>query len=385
MRQRRSLTLAALVGLVGALFFAAPAAAAPQPGLGTTVDAVIYPSGQSGLGETVWLPSSTSTLVASTVDPVLATTVVELWEGATLLATCDIPVTATGCSDTIPALSSGAHSVEYTFSSTAGTATFSGTLFTITEPTPTVTIEWQDAGGNWIDGSGIGVPLFATATTTGVCVITNLSNAPVTFNSAEVTVFHPSGPETVLPITGTLEAGAQLAFEFYAGPVSGVSGVSCSVGVLFAGGFSGGGNGDGGGVIPITGTLTASPLSVAPGDTITVTGTNVDPPLFEEIRVLLDGAPAPGSPTGLTMPGGILDFDVVIPTTATAGTHTIAVQGYYNAGQRYVLVTLATFTVTVSGGLAATGVENLTAPGLIAVALLLGGALLLVRRRLATR
>src|SRR5690606_19683760 len=132
---------------------------------------------------------------------------------------------------------------------------------------------------------------------------------------------------------------------------------------------------NGGGIIHIAGTLTASPLSVTPGDTVTITGAGILPPLFEEIRVTFDGVEVPGSPTSLIPPDGGLDVDVVVPLVSN-GPHIIEVQGTYDAGTRVIRVTLASFTATVSGGLATTGAADAGGLGFGAALLLVGGGVL---------
>src|SRR5690606_32078746 len=153
---------------------------------------------------------------------------------------------------------------------------------------------------------------------------------------------------------GTINPGEQRTFAFYSGPASGVQSVSCSLAVAFPASVGMNGGGNGGGIIHIAGTLTASPLSVTQGDTVTITGAGILPPLFEEIRVTFDGVEVPGSPTSLIPPDGGLDVDVVVPLVSN-GPHIIEVQGTYDAGTRVIRVTLASFTATVSGGLATTG------------------------------
>src|SRR5690606_7551476 len=128
------------------LLVAAPAAAAPQSWNGYTVDVMVFPAGESGLGETAHvIAAGGSGLQVTTGAPVTAATVFELTEGAAVLATCTINVTESGCSVGIPSLSAGAHTVAYGFNDGTDSTSFGGTLFAVDGLAPQVRTDWQDA------------------------------------------------------------------------------------------------------------------------------------------------------------------------------------------------------------------------------------------------
>jgi hypothetical protein len=379
MLPRRALALALPLAVVGAIIVATPAGAAQQSGLGTTLDVTIQPGAQSALEETTWVPNSGGAVIFDTGANVAADTTMTVTEGVTELASCTITTGNAQCGDGIPALSDGAHNVTYTFDNGTDSVVFSGVIFSVSADAPSVGIEWQDADGDWIDGSGTSIPLFASASTAVRCVVTNNGNAPATFSSFSATVSHPVGPATVVPITGTLAAGATQAFPLWSGLVSDVSSVGCSGGVTFPAGSGTNGNGQGGGITPISGTLSVSDTSVSPGDTVTVNGAGLFPPMSTEYHVTVNGAAAPGSPTTLVMPAGSIDFDVVFPT---AGTYTLAVHNGSAPGYS----TFATFTITVvaAAEIADTGVDA-TATLVIAGSLIATGVAFLAISRRATR
>lgn len=341
-----------------------------------TLDAVIQPGSQSGLGETTYVPLSGGAVVANTSSAVGANTVLTVTEGVTLLATCTISVGGTGCSTGLPVLSAGAHSVTYTFDDGVGTVSFGGTIFAVTTTPPTIAIEWQDADGTWIDGTDSAVPLLASASTAGRCLVTNNSNAPATFNGFSTTVNHPVGPPTIVALTDTLAAGETRSFAMYSGLAEAVSNYGCSGGVTFPPNL-GSGAGAGGTVVPVEGTLAASLLTVDPGDTVSITGSGLIPALSSSYAITVNGVAASGSPTTLVMPGSDLSFDVVFPTS---GTYTLAVHNVFG-GQD---ITFASFTVNVTG-LAATGADVAVPLVLGSVLLLAGVAFMIVRARVARR
>lgn len=265
----------------------------------------------------------------------------------------------------------------YTFDNGTDSVSFSGVLFTVTVAVPTVTLEWLDADGDWIDGNSTALPMLASTNTVGRCVVTNNSNAPGTLVGSLAWVDHPSDPTIFVPIVATLAAGATQAFTFYTGPVSNIGSYTCAVGILFPSASGGTGNSNGGAVVPIAGTLSASPLSVDPGGTVTVTGAGLLPNVSDVFTVTVDGVPAPGSPATLDMPGGVLSFDVEFPT---AGSYTLAIHNEYNSRT----ITFASFTVIAGGaGLANTGTESSILFGLMCLLLVSGAALLFARSRRA--
>ena len=205
---RRILSGAVPLAAVAALLVAAPAGAATQTGLGTTLDVIVYPGIQSALETVAYVPPGASASAkATTAAPVTAATAVTITSGASVLGTCTIPVGDDECSTFLSALSAGEHSVTYVFDNGTDSVSFSGTLFSITVESLTVSLEWLDAGGHWVDGNGLGVPLPATLATEARCVVTNNSNVYGDLSSFTSTVTPSSGPSTSVPITGTLASG----------------------------------------------------------------------------------------------------------------------------------------------------------------------------------
>lgn len=374
MRRSPGLALALPLALIAALT-AAPAYAAQQSGLGTTLDVTIQPGTQSALEETAYLPVGGGTAIADTGDAVAADTTMTITEGATTLMSCTIVTGNTQCGDTVPAIDPGANNVVYTFDNGTSSVAFNGVLFGVTNVAPTVTLEWQDADGDWIDGSAIGIPLFSSAVTTARCTVTNNGNAPATLAGATGTVGHPSASDTIVPLSGTIASGATQSFPLWTGTASGVSTAGCSVPIDFPASSGSNGNGTGGGVILIGGTITTSALAIPPGGTVSVAGAGLMPPINTTYHVTVNGAPAPGSPVTITVPAGEFDLDVVFPT---AGTYTLAVHNDASPTD----ITFATFTVTVGvAEIADTGADENATLAVAGLLVLAGSALLVLRRR----
>lgn len=376
MRLRSPLALAAAVGIAASLFVATPAQAAPQSLFGTTVNVVAQPSGDSLLGGTAYVPVGSVALQAVLGSPLAFDVVVSVRDSGGEVTTCTIVSGNTDCSmSPVGLFSAGATPVTVRFTGDATLADYAGTVFAVTGTAPTVRIEWLDAAGTWVDGSGTSVPL--RGDTALRCVVTNNSNAPVTFNSFEGVAFlSPSGTQTT-PITGTLGAGATGRYTIWSGQASEVGSASCSGGVSLRDG-TGTGNGNGGGVIPIGGTITVD-RAPAPGTTVTITGDNVVPPVVSQYAVLLDGVPVAGSP--VASPGPDFDFTLAvdIPADLAPGEHVLSVVAEFGD----VDSAIAAFRFTVAGPeLAATGAATDAMPLLGGALLLFGaGALLLAARR----
>lgn len=375
MRRRPALALLAAASLGAALVVAAPAQAAPQSLFGTTVNVVAQPSGNSLIGGTAYVSAVGGALLAVLGAPLGFDVVVSLRDGGGEVTSCTVVSGNTVCSLTTTGFSDGATPVTVRVAGNATTTDFSGTVFVVTNTPPSVSIEWRDAAGTWINGSGTSVPL--RGDTAVRCVVTNNSNAPITFASFQgEAFFSPSGSQ-VTPVTGTLAGGATGFYTVWSGPASTVTSASCSGGVTLSDG-TGTGNGNGGGTIPIGGTITVD-RTPAPGTTVTITGDEIIPPVVSEYAVLLDGVPVAGSPVAAPGPDFGFTLAVTIPTGLAPGEHVLSVVAEYGD----VDSALAAFRFTVpEPALAATGATTDAAPLLGGALLLLGaGALLLAARR----
>lgn len=347
-----------------------PVHAAPQSLFGTTVEVVATTSGDSLLGGTAYIQSGGTPLLVTLGDPLASDVTVTLLTGVDTLDTCTITAGLEGCvMNTYTPLPIGPNAVTVRFTSGATTVDYSGTLFAVANIAPTVRIQWQDAAGDWVDGSGTGLPL--RGPTALRCAVTNNSNAPVTFDSFSSTVsLLPSGSSTV-PITGVLAAGAIGYYPIWTGLAADVSSASCSGSVMVLDG-TGNGAGTGGGVIPIGGTI-ALDRTPAPGTTVTLTGDYVVPTLASEYAVLLDGVAVAGSPVAAPGPDYDFTLDVDIPASLAPGDHVLSVVLSYNGRD----TAIAAFAFEVpEPQLAATGAA-LDGPMLIgpaALALLIAGA-----------
>ena len=365
--------LALPLALVGALLAAAPAQAASQPLFGTTVDVTLQPSNDSLLGGTAYALSSGGGVQVTLGAALAADVDFELYEGATLIASCTVATGLTSCTDGVSALTAGAHSVTARFTQSAVTVDYTGTIFTVTNVAPTVLLEWRDASGAWIDGSFAGVPFFGT--TAARCVVTNNSNAAFTFASSFTgTVSHTGGP-TITAITGDLAAGATGYYPIWSGAVSLSPAASCGGGVDFPDG-SGNGGGTGGGVIPVSGTIEASPAP-APGRTVTITAAGLLPPVASAYYVTVDGVDVAG-PFTTPAPDFAFSADVALPANLAAGTHSVAVYAVFD--ERKIVFAYFPFEVA----LAATGVDATAPVAAGTIALAIGTLLLLAARRRRT-
>jgi len=372
---RRSFAAALVVALAlgGTTLLASPANAAPQPLFGTTVDVIAQPSGDSLIGGTAYVPVGGGSLVPTLTATLGSDLEVSVLDGATTLASCTIFSGDLACGiATVGLFSAGATLVTMRFVLGPTTIDYTGTVFAVTNSAPSVSIEWQDASGAWVDGSGVGLPFFGDIALR--CVVTNNSNAPVTFDSFDASVADLGGSEGV-PITGTLAAGETGIYELWSGSVSLNPFVSCGGGVELSDG-TGAGNGTGGGTIPIGGTIAVAPTP-APGATVTVTGEALIPPVVTSYTVLLDGVEVAGSPVTTTGPDFDFSIDVAIPASLGPGMHAITVQVTF-AGRD---IAFAYFPFEVSQPeLAATG-PHLTTPLSIAGLLFVVGLVTIVASR----
>lgn len=363
--------IAAVAGLGGGTLVASPAHASPQPLFGTTVDVIAQPSTDSLLGGTAYVPASGGALMPTLASTLGSDVLVEILDGASVAASCTIPTGDLTCSmNTAGLFANGANDITAQFTMSATTTSYSGTVFVVTNTAPTFAIEWRDASGAWIDGSGTSLPLFGN--TTLRCVITNNSNAPIQLSSVNALI--ASGSITI-PVTGTLQPNETGRYEVWSGPAGGPGAVSCTGGVSLRDG-TGAGGGNGGTAVGVTGTITVSPQP-APGRTVTITGDAIQPPIVTEFSILLNGVPVAGSPVTTVGPDFDFVIDVPIPSNLPPGTQTISVVTTYQGQQ----IVYAQFSFEVEApALADTGAAD--APlGVVALALLAAGTALVLTRR----
>lgn len=379
MRRFTSLALVAALSLGATVVVAAPAQAATESLYGTTIRVFAPLTSEDVLGSTAHVPLSGGTIVALLGSTLAFDVNVSLRQSATELTNCTITSGTTSCSVSSGGLfAAGATPVTLRFTGGPSTVDYTGTVFAVTNTAPSIAVEWQDAAGSWVDGSSTSVPL--RGATAARCVITNNSNATVTFDSMQGELYFTPSGSTVTPITGTLAAGATGRYTIWSGQASSASSISCSGGVALRDG-TGTGNGNGGGVIPITGTIEVN-RTPAPGTTVTITADAIQPAVVSEYAVLLDGVPVAGSPAAAPGPGFGFVLDVVVPSNLAPGNHVITVVSSFNG----IDSAIAAFPFTVAGPqLAATGVATDVAPALGGALLLLAaGALLVGQRRRVT-
>lgn len=367
------------LALAASVLAASPAQAAPQSLFGTTVDVFSPITSESLLGSTVYVPEITPLLVVEIGDAQATDIDVTALDGATTIDSCVIVAGGTMCGlSSLGGLPDGATPVTVQFVMGAATETVSGTVFVVTNDAPTFRLEWRDAAGLWVDGTGIGIAL--RGATALRCVITNNSNAAITFDTVTAMIeLNPSGTEAV-PITGTLAAGAVGRFTVWSGLAPAIYSASCSGGVDLRDG-TGAGGGNGGGVIAMGGTITID-RTPAPGQTVTITADGVTPPLVTEYSVLLDGVPVSGSPVSAPPPDFGFMLDIAVPTSLAVGDHVISVVVTYQGRD----TAIAAFPFQVAAPeLAATGAEldasSAAWSGLVGLLVVAAGAGLLAASR----
>lgn len=369
----RRIALVIALSFVGTLVAASPAQAAEQPLFGTTVDVFAPTSGDSLLGGVAHI-SSTGALVVQLDSPLGSDVDVSILRGGLVDTSCTIDAGLSGCTLLAGGLfANGANAVTVRFTMGATTVDYAGTLFIVTSDAPTFRVQWRDAAGEWVDGSGVGLPLFVGQTALR-CTITNNSNAPITLTTVSATVSGGADPVTA-PLTGTIGAGATGTFDVWSGAVDSLS-VSCTGSVTLRSGIGSGG-GNGGGLTPVGGTIELD-QTPAPGVTVTLTGDNITPPVISTFAVLLDGVEVSGSPVSITSP----DFDfattITIPSSLAPGSHAITLVGAYEGRE----ITFAFFPFEVAQPeLAATG-ATLDVPAGIGLSTLIVGLALIAGARM---
>lgn len=131
--------------------------------------------------------------------------------------------------------------------------------------------------------------------------------------------------------------------------------------------------GNGGAPIVTTNTSTGSP-----GGSLLVTGNNFVP--NEGITLLLHSTPVTlGTTTADSI--GTFSITVTIPTNTSPGVHQIVAAGATGDSATTTLTVEGTVPVAATSGLAFTGADVAAVSGIGALALALGGVLILVSRR----
>lgn len=302
-----------------------PAQATSQSFAGTTVDvnSTYYPSYL--LGSTVYSPISFTSLMPELGSARGANVVVTFLKGGSSLGTCTISAGSTTCGSgavSLSGLTAGTNVITSRFTMGATSSDFTGTIFAVVATSPTFTLEWQDAAGTWIVGSG-GPALPLMGTTALRCSVVNNANAEITWRSLALrATLLPSGSLT-LPVTETLAAGATGHYAIYSGSVHGIASANCSGGGTLTD-YEGVGGGNGLGITAVDGTIEVD-QTPAPGTTVTITGTGVYPGHAASYAVLLDDDAVAGSPVSTTGPDYDFSVDVDVPSDLDPGEHMLKV------------------------------------------------------------
>jgi len=383
--------LAAVLAAIAAVGVAPQAQAGPEysSAFDLTLDVTVSGGSTSLVGEPHWInPISPPPFLRASLSAPPGKDVRFSVEAGTEIGVCFMAPTDTYCDAGVDfsSLIPGENVVSYRFRYTDNSAEeiLSGRIFVLDDQPPTVTAEIRDAAGTWIDASGPDLPLLASMDTELRCVVVNNANAPASVNGFWSLTLSPAGSDSGT-ITGTIAPGETLYTTVYTGPASGIAGYGCSAPITYPDGAGSNGAGMGAGFVHVDGTLSASPLSIAPGESVTVSGVGLDR-TEATYTVTVDGVEVAGSPITPT-PG---DFSLSVPFP-DPGTYTLAFLNSETIGGRDVTIAYAVFTVTVaaqSGSgdtLADTGVDAaaVRTVGIAAAALVLTGAAVLVLRRRA--
>ena len=129
---------------------------------------------------------------------------------------------------------------------------------------------------------------------------------------------------------------------------------------------------------PNAATVTTSTSSIAPGGSFTVQGSNFQP--NATVTVTLHSNPVT---LGTTTANSSGDFSIVvtIPSDTVPGTHEVIATDTAGDSASTEIVVTGTVPVATSSGLAFTGADIAALSGVGAIALALGGMLILTGRR----
>jgi hypothetical protein len=321
-----ALAITAALTAVSTVVAVSPAQATEQSFFGTTGD-VLAPAALVGndklIGSTAYVPSTGGTLQPYIATPIATDMPVTISRVGGTVGTCTIYAGGTWCNiNTGTSLPAGATAVTVRFATAGSTADFAGTVFSVVETYPTFSMEWQDAAGTWIVGSGgPAVPIMGT--TALRCTIINNSNGDIIWRSLNLNgTLLPSGSVSI-PIRETLAGGTTGHYDVYSGSVFGIAAGSCSGGGQLPTG-SGVGNGTGLGVIAVSGTIDVD-QTPAPGTTVTITGDGVYTGTAGSYAVLLDDVALDESPVSTTAPDYDFSVDVDVPSDLEPGEHMLKV------------------------------------------------------------
>jgi hypothetical protein len=321
-----ALAISATLTAVSTVVAVTPAQATDQAFFGTTGN-VRAPSALAGsdmlIGSTAYVSSTGGSLQPYIATPIATDMPVTITRSGATVGTCTISAGGTWCDiNTGSSLPAGATAVTVRFATAGSSADFTGTLFSVVETYPTFSMEWQDAAGTWIVGSGgPAVPIMGT--TALRCTIVNNSNAPITWTSLSATAtLLPSGSISI-PVRETLAGGTTGHYDVYSGSVSGIGSASCSGGGQLFNGYGVGG-GSGLGRTAVSGTIEID-QTPAPGTTVTITGDGVYSGTAGSYAVLLDDVAVDGSPVSTTGPDYDFSVDVNVPSDLAPGEHMLKV------------------------------------------------------------
>lgn len=127
-------------------------------------------------------------------------------------------------------------------------------------------------------------------------------------------------------------------------------------------------------------TLSTNTSTVGPGGSLLVTGSNFVP--YEGITLTLHSTPVTLATTTANGSGSF-SVTVTIPSDTAPGTHTILATGATGDSASTIIVVTGAISppATVTSGLAFTGADIAAVSGVGAIALALGGMLVLASRR----
>lgn len=224
-----------------------------------------------------------------------------------------------------------------------------------------------------MNGSSTAIPMLASVNIQVVCLITNNGNATLTLDSVHGYINHPVDPQTYHDLTGTIPPGDTASFLIYSGPASNATGYDCGGGISYSPASDTNGGGIGGAIVPVAGTITTSPLTIAPGESVAIAGSGIVLPITTEFPVTVNGVEVPGSPMVLDAIAGTFGMSVPFPN---AGTYKLALTTEFNGRT----ITYAVWDVTVVAALPDTGARSVPLAALAGALVAAGAALLIYRR-----
>ncbi|MCC7127743.1 MAG: hypothetical protein IT192_02855 [Microbacteriaceae bacterium] len=351
------------------------AIASPQSAFGGTFDVQLsVPNTPSILGGvTSYVRISSPTPMYATTSEVQTSAVdVQLLDSSSQeLLSCQIQAGSSGCSLGSVQLVAGTQSASIHVTNGTETHDYPVTFFGVTpidSAQTTVGLEWQDALGNWNNGTGVGTYMLESQVTSYRFWIRNNTNAPITVNSFDLNLVHTQVNIVIQPGATTYFAGGGPALA---------SALPNSVTAIWvyvdAAGYSYG-NGTGGGLALLPGSAVLSTSTADPGDMVDLTGTDFTDSNLSQFDAYFNSSPVLLGSVAADQAGGF-HLSFAVPADATPGLHHVTLmKGNY---------AVAALPITIAG-LAATGVDPIPYI-LIAGILLLAGVLFLALRMLVRR